>query len=35
MVEIVSSKLLSPILVDFTSESDMELNMSKFEKNCR
>ena len=32
MVEIVSAKLISHILVDFTSESDMELNMNKFEK---
>ena len=32
MVEIVSAKLMSHILVDFTSESDMELYISKFEK---
>ncbi len=32
MVEIVSAKLISHILVDFTSESDMELYISKFEK---
>ena len=32
MVKIVSAKLISHILVDFTSESDMELNMNKFEK---
>ena len=31
MVEIVSAKLISHILVDFTSESDMELYISKFE----
>ena len=32
MVEIVSAKLISHVLVDFTSESDMELYISKFEK---
>ena len=32
MVEIVSAKLISHTLVDFTSESDMELYISKFEK---
>ena len=32
MVEIISAKLISHILVDFTSESDMELYISKFEK---
>ena len=32
MVKIVSAKLISHILVDFTSESDMELYISKFEK---
>ena len=32
MVEIVSAKLISHILVDFTSEVDMELYISRFEK---
>ena len=32
MIEITSAKLISHILVDFTSESDMELYISKFEK---
>jgi hypothetical protein len=32
VVEISSAKLISHILVDFTSESDMELYISKFEK---
>ena len=32
MVEIISAKLISHILVDFTSETDMELYISKFEK---
>ena len=32
MVEIISAKLISHILVDFTSEADMELYISKFEK---
>ena len=32
MVEIVSAKLINHILVDFTSEAEMELYISKFEK---
>ena len=32
VVEIVSAKLISHVLVDFTSESDMELYINKFEK---
>jgi len=32
MVEIVSAKLINHILVDFTSEAEMELYISKSEK---
>ena len=32
MVEILSAKLINHILVDFTSEAEMQLYISKFEK---